>query len=181
MTSSEAAADAPWLSDSEQDAWVGLMSVVWQLPTILSGQLQRDSGIGMFEYVVLSGLSMSDGRMLRMSALAEFASGSLSRLSNVVKRLELQGWVRREPDPTDGRYTVAILTDSGYEKVVAAAPGHVRAVRRLVFESLTDEQVRQLAESTRLIGAKLRCGLAVSEGCGDDADPCTGPAAAEPC
>lgn len=37
--------------------------------------------------------------------LAVFASGSLSRLSYVVKRLEQRGWVRRERCPGDGRAT----------------------------------------------------------------------------
>jgi DNA-binding MarR family transcriptional regulator len=104
---------------------------------------------------VLSSLSMSDGRMLRMSALADLVHGSLSRLSNVVKRLEQQQLVRREPDPVDGRFTVAILTDAGWDKVVASAPGHVDAVRHLVLGPLTAAQVRQLAEIGRRINAQL--------------------------
>jgi DNA-binding MarR family transcriptional regulator len=51
-----------------------------------------------------------------------------SALSNVVKRFEQRGWVERSPDPDDGRYTIAALTDSGYDVVVAAAPMHVRSV-----------------------------------------------------
>ena len=68
-----------------------------------------------------------------MSALATQAEGSLPRLSQVVARLEQHGWVRRTPDPRDGRYTLAILTDDGWAKVTEAAPGHVEEVRRLVF------------------------------------------------
>jgi len=33
----------------------------------------------------------------------------------------------RNPDPDDGRYTNAVLTDAGYDLVVATAPGHVSA------------------------------------------------------
>jgi DNA-binding MarR family transcriptional regulator len=64
-----------------------------------------------------------------MSELAYLANGSLSRLSNVVKRFEQRGWVARSPDPDDGRYTIAALTDLGFEVVVAAAPTHVRKLR----------------------------------------------------
>ena len=181
MAGTETAVDTTWLSDTEAEAWRSLLAVVVQLPGVLSSQLQRDSGIGMFEYIVLSGLSMSDDRMLRMSALAEFANGSLSRLSNVVKRLEQQGWVRRQPDPTDGRYTVALLTDAGWDKVVAAAPGHVRAARQLVFDPLTDEQVRQLADTASLIAAQLRCGLPPEVECGAASDPCGESGSTEPC
>jgi hypothetical protein len=38
-----------------------------------------------------------------------------------------------------------ILTEAGWQKVVAAAPGHVGAVRRFVIDALTPEQVEQLS------------------------------------
>jgi DNA-binding MarR family transcriptional regulator len=93
---------------------------------------------------VLSGLSMHEGRRLRLSELARMIASSLSRLSNVVKRLEQRGLLRREPDPENGRYTVAILTDEGWDLVVKAAPGHVEAVRRYVIDGLTDDQIKTL-------------------------------------
>src|SRR5262245_39974290 len=108
-----------------------------RLPAALDAQLLRDAGISHFEYQVLAGLSMEPERTLRMSDLAAFAEGSLSRLSQVVGRLERRGWIRRTPDPADGRYTLAILTDEGWHKVVATAPGHVDAVRQYVFDPLT--------------------------------------------
>ena len=82
----------------------------------------------------------------------------VSRLSNVVKRLEQREFVRREPDPTNGRYTNAILTDTGWECVVRAAPGHVNAVRHFIFDPLSAEQVAALREVSGLIAARIRCG-----------------------
>ena len=102
----------------------------------------------------MAALSESPERTLRMSDLAALADGSLSRLSQVVTRLENNGWVRRSPDPTDGRYTLATLTDTGMAKVVDAAPGHVREVRRVVIDPLTRAQLRQLRGiGQRLLGA----------------------------
>jgi DNA-binding MarR family transcriptional regulator len=86
-----------------------------------------------------------------MSALATLAEGSLPRLSQVVARLEQRSWVRRTPDPADGRYTLAILTDQGQAKLIQAAPGHVQEVRRLIFDPLTKTQSRQLREIGRRI------------------------------
>ena len=83
---------------------------------------------------------MAPDRTLRMSGLAFLAESSLSRLSQLVGRMEKRDWVRRTPDPRDGRYTLAILTEAGWEKVVATAPGHAAEVRRLVFDSLTKAQ-----------------------------------------
>lgn len=135
-----------WLTSDEQNAWIALAGMLVKLPAALDAQLQRDAGLSTFEYFVLSGLSEAPGRTLRMSSLAEFANGSQSRLSHVVRRLEQRGWIRREACASDLRATNAILTDAGWEKVVASAPGHVENVRRLVIDSLTADQTRQLHE-----------------------------------
>ena len=94
-----------------------------------------------------------------MSELAELTRGSLSRLSNVVKRLEQRELVRRVPDPTNGRYTNAVLTDAGWDCVVQAAPGHVNAVRQFIFNPLSDEQVEALRVISSLIADRIRCGI----------------------
>jgi DNA-binding MarR family transcriptional regulator len=155
-----AAATAPrWLSDTEQQAWIAVAHLVLQLPGALDTQLQRDSGINLFEYLVLSRLSMAPDRTLRMSELSELVGGSLSRLSNVVRRLEQRGFVRREPDPDNGRYTNAILTESGWTKVVAAAPGHVAAVRHLVFDPLDASQITALGRVGEQLLAQLQSHL----------------------
>jgi DNA-binding MarR family transcriptional regulator len=65
-------------------------------------------------------------------------------LSNVVNRLEDRGWVRRTPDPADGRATLGVLTDEGWHQVVAARSAHLTEVRRLVFDPLTNAQQQQL-------------------------------------
>ena len=153
-----------WLDDEEQQAWIALASVFIRLPAALDAQLQRDAGISHFEYLVLSGLSMSVEHTMRMSDLAVVAEGSLSRLSQVVSRLERRGWVRRTPDPTDGRYTLAILTNEGWDKVVATAPGHVEAVRQLVFDPLTRTQQRQLRD----IGRRIMRAIDPNDRCLDD-------------
>ena len=133
-----------WLTSGEQDAWLSLAAVVVKLPASLDAQLQRDAGITLFEYLVLAALSEAPDRSRRMSDLAVLANASLSRLSHVVKRLEKRGWVRREPCPEDRRCTNAVLTDIGWAKTAATAPGHVEEVRHLVIEALTAPQLRQL-------------------------------------
>jgi DNA-binding MarR family transcriptional regulator len=141
-----------WLSDEQQQAWRTLAGVMTLLPAALDAQLQRDAGVTHFAYWVMAMLSETPGRALRMSELAAASRASLSRLSHLVARLEERGWVRREASADDARATVAVLTDAGYDKVVATAPGHVDTVRALVFDALTDGQVRQLDE---LCGALL--------------------------
>src|SRR6478735_967509 len=90
--------EPPWLDDAERDAWLEVATIMLQLPGLLDAQLKRDADLGLFEYMVMSWLSMSPDRRLRMGELAQLARGSMSRLSNVVKRLEARGWVERVPD-----------------------------------------------------------------------------------
>ena len=144
-------AEPRWLSDEEQEAWIALASLMMRLEPALDAQLRRDAGLRHFEYAVMAPLSSAPERTLRMSDLAALAEGSLSRLSQVVTRLENKGWIRRQPDPTDRRYTLAILTEAGWDKVVETAPGHVEEVRRLVFDPLTRAQVSQLTAIGRRI------------------------------
>jgi DNA-binding MarR family transcriptional regulator len=135
-----------WLDPEEQRAWRALAGVVMRLPAALEHQLQRDSGIGQFGYWVLAMLSEAEDRTLAMSELARRANSSQSRLSHAVSRLEQPGWVRRRPDPDNGRVTLAQLTDAGTELVTAAAPGHAAEVLRLVMADLDPDQVHVLTE-----------------------------------
>jgi DNA-binding MarR family transcriptional regulator len=133
-----------WLSDEEQRAWRPFVALLIRLPAALDAQFQKDAGISQFDYLVLSSLSEATDRTLRMSELAALASGSLSRLSHVVSRLEARGWVRREPCGGDGRFINAVLTEEGWQKVVTTAPGHVAAVRKLLIDTLTPDEFRAL-------------------------------------
>ncbi|MFJ9647682.1 hypothetical protein [Streptomyces sp. NPDC101206] len=59
--------------------------------------------------------------------------------------------------------TGVMLTESGWEKVVTTAPGHVEEVRRLVFDPLTQPQQRTL----RAIGHRVNQAVGPSGTCPD--------------
>ncbi len=140
-----------WLSAEEQDAWRQLAALLTRLPAALDAQLQRDSQLTHFGYFVLAMLSEAPDRSLRMSELAAQANSSLSRLSHGVTRLVAQGFVRRHRACDDGRGQVAVLTEAGFAKLESAARGHVQAVRTLVFDPLTPEQVGELGALSRTL------------------------------
>ena len=135
-----------WLSPAERAAWVRLIAVLELLPGALDSQLRRDAGLTHFDYGVLAMLSEAPEQTLRMTELAGYTNATLPRLSNVVKRLADRGLIERNACPGDRRATNVRLTEAGHEKMVASAPGHVDAVREYVFDSLSTEQVDQLAE-----------------------------------
>ncbi|MEW2626068.1 MarR family transcriptional regulator [Streptomyces sp. NPDC048106] len=151
---------SPWLDDEQQDLWQALLTVVIALPATLDRQLQRDAGISNFEYGVLARLSAADEATMRLSDLARDCDSTQPRLSKVMDRFEARDWVTRRPDPGDGRYTLATLTDAGRQKLVESAPEHVAQVKRLVFDPLTAAQRRHLTTALTRIAATLRQELA---------------------
>jgi len=143
-----------WLSNLEWSAWLQLLATINLLPAAIDSSLQRRAGLSHFEFGVLVALSRRPNRRLQLKDLAVLANGSLSRLSHVVSRLERQGWVRRVSG-AQGRATDAELTDRGYSKLMRSGPGHFEDVRRLVFDVLTPEEVRELRRVTSRINAGL--------------------------
>jgi DNA-binding MarR family transcriptional regulator len=143
------------LSEDEQRVWRAFLAAVRLLTDELDRELQHDADMPHTYYEILVALSEAPCRTLRMNHLAEVCQSSRSRLSHAVSRLEEAGWVRRMACPTDKRGALAVMTDEGFAALEAAAPGHVDAVRRSLFDVLTPDQVRQLGE----ISAAIRDGL----------------------
>ena len=144
-----------WLTTEQELAWRSVANLVHKLRRALECQLERDSGLSFIEYHALARLSEEPDQRLRMSDLAAVTNASLSRLSHLVKRLESWGFVRREPDSSDGRFTIAILTDSGYAKLVASAPAHVHCVRELVIDDFGPVELNQLQHLCDRIVARI--------------------------
>ena len=138
--------DVEWLDDDERSTWVRLAAVMALLPATLDAQLRRDAGLTHFEYFVLAMLSEAPRRTMRMTRLALHTSATLPRLSHVVRRMEERGLVQRLPSPDDARATDVTLTEGGWQKLEATAPGHVATVRRHVMDVLSPAQVGQLGD-----------------------------------
>lgn len=149
-------AETRWLDDDEQQTWRAFLAAIRLLTGALDRELQRDADMPHTYYEILVALSEAPGRTLRMNELADESQSSRSRLSHAVSRLEEVGWVERRSCPSDKRGSLAVLTPKGFAALEAAAPGHVEAVRRHLFDVLTPEQARNLGE----ISAAVRDGLA---------------------
>ncbi|MCJ1697755.1 MarR family transcriptional regulator [Rathayibacter caricis] len=144
-----------WLSTEERETWVRFSAVLELLPAALDSQLTQDAGLTHFDYFALAMLSEAPDRVLRASALAARTNSTLPRLSKVINRLESRGLVRRYPCPEDRRATNIALTESGWQKVVETAPGHLANVRAMVVDALTPEQMRQLSSISAALLTRL--------------------------
>jgi DNA-binding MarR family transcriptional regulator len=137
-------AEIKWLNPDELQTWRALHGVISALPDVLGGHLRREVNLSFIEYYVLGCLSEQPDHTLRMSQLAGLAGSELSRLSHLMNRLEKRGFVRRGPDPADGRFTLAHLTPAGHELAIKAAPIHVAHVRHLIFDVLDEAEQHAL-------------------------------------
>ena len=144
---SEQPQPAPRLLDEpEMAAWLSLVQLLNLLPQALDRQLREDAGISHVYYQILAMLSGAPDQRMRMSELARHTATSLSRLSHAVASLEDKGWVSRAASPDDRRGQLAQLTEAGRQVLERVAPGHVREVRRLVFDRLSSAEVGQLQQ-----------------------------------
>ncbi|MDJ0318995.1 MarR family transcriptional regulator [Pseudarthrobacter sp. PS3-L1] len=143
--------DDQWLTGEQLNAWVRFAAILQLFPAVLDAQLQRESDLTHFEYFTLAMLSEAPEQTLRMSVLAGRTNATLPRLSRVISHLEARGFVRRAPCRLDRRATDATLTEAGWEKVVATAPGHVDLVKTVLIETLTAKELGDLSA----ISAKL--------------------------
>jgi DNA-binding MarR family transcriptional regulator len=129
-----------WLSEDEQSYWRSWISANLLLPDRLGRDLQEQCGLTLADYEILVRLSEAPDRRLRMSELAEITLSSRSRLSHQIDRMQKAGQVDRQECTDDRRGYFAVLTDVGYDELVAAAPIHVESVRQRMVDVLTPEE-----------------------------------------
>jgi DNA-binding MarR family transcriptional regulator len=129
-----------WLSEDEQRAWRTYLRLGSLLPAALNRQLTRDCGLTLPEYEVLVQLSEAPEQRLRPFQICDALNWEQSRLSHQLTRMERRGLVARRECPVDGRGAFVALTSGGAEAIREAAPQHAAAVRRLIFDRLSDAQ-----------------------------------------
>lgn len=147
--------DGQWLDEAERTAWLTFARSAGRLTEELERELYEAHGLLLGDYEILVSLSHAGGCGLRMSELAERVLWSRSRLTHRMNRLEEQGLVKRQACETDRRGAFALLTETGRERLVKAAPTHVAGLRRHLIERLDRSELEEL---TRVL-AKVLQGL----------------------
>ena len=127
-------------------AWRALMHAHATLMRQLATDLVEDIGLTLGDFDVLAQLGHADGE-LRISELAAQAYSSRSGMTRRIDRLVDEGLVTRANSDADGRGVVVGLTDAGVARLAEAAPAHLRRVRELFVERLTDEELASLTSA----------------------------------
>lgn len=84
------------------------------------------------------------GESLPLGQLAGRLSCVKSNITQLVDRLEADGLVARQPDPSDRRTRLAVLTDAGRKACKEGTRVH-QATERSLLGRLTKEESRRLA------------------------------------
>jgi DNA-binding MarR family transcriptional regulator len=144
-----------WLTADEQRAWRAYLRAGSRLTARLNRLLQADCGLSLPEYEVLVQLSEAPRGKLRPFQLGLALDWEQSRLSHMLSRMGRRGFVVRQDCAGDRRGADVVLTAAGRAAIESAAPGHVAAVRRLVFDQMDSEQAAVFGQVFEAILAGL--------------------------
>jgi DNA-binding MarR family transcriptional regulator len=133
-----------WLNPREDRAWRAFIHAHQRIEVHLSRRLQ-ESGLSGADYEVLALLSALDGDRMPAHVLCNSLGWEKSRLSHHVRRMEKDGLISREPNPSDARSTMVCLLPAGLAAIEKAAPRHVEDVRRNFVDLFTPAELDMLA------------------------------------
>jgi len=129
-----------WLTAQEQHLWRSWLKLNAELTSTLQRELQQDVGLSMPDFEVLVHLTDNPEGRVRVTELAGLLQWERSRVSHHIKRMQRRGLVDRVECSEDGRGAFVVITTQGRAAMEEAAPGHVMAVRRLMFDVLSQEE-----------------------------------------
>jgi DNA-binding MarR family transcriptional regulator len=133
-------------SAEEFRAWRGLLRLREVVMRDIDRRLRRAGHVSLDDYGILITLVTAPRMRLRMSDLGARRMLTPSGITRVVNRLEEQGLVRRDPDPSDGRASLAVLTRDGLAALRRAQVVHHAAVRELYLDRLDGADLSRLAD-----------------------------------
>jgi DNA-binding MarR family transcriptional regulator len=127
-------------------AWISLIRAHDVTSRELGAQLQTNHALTRKDYEALYMLSEAEGQRLKRVDLSERLSLTPSGVTRLLEGLEADGFVERAACDSDLRVTYAALTDAGREKLEEASSAHVAAVRAVLEDCLTTDEIETLAE-----------------------------------
>ncbi|GAA4173133.1 MarR family winged helix-turn-helix transcriptional regulator [Gryllotalpicola koreensis] len=143
-------------ADLRSQAYFALAEAYNLLQLLMDEQLRRDGGVTYVQFVLLAQLAQAPQGRLRMTDLADTVLHSRSGLTYQATRLEAAGLLRRERSEEDERSVTAVITDEGRRRLEQVIPGHQAVVQAGMFDVLSDNQVKELAEKLDAIRTRLR-------------------------
>lgn len=136
--------------------WREYIETAQSLRTRLGARLLSESSLSAADYQVLLALTEAPERVLRSSELATLIEWERSRLSHHLRRMEKRQLIRRTPCADDVHGVDVIATELGRDAFRAGSVPHLRAVRELFVDALTEEQLSHLDGIAASLRRRLR-------------------------
>ena len=133
------------LEPQQMQTYFALTEAASLLQYAVQQQLRADGDLSYVQFEILAILADAD-RPLTMTNLADGVVYSRSGLTHQAGLLEKAGLIMRRPSSEDQRETVVEITEAGKARVAKVLPGHIEVVRTLLFETLSDQDVRHLGD-----------------------------------
>ena len=129
MIAGRTAGDMPGLDIAEQRSWQNFLDSALRMYATLNRALVEAHHLTLNDVRLLDILDKSPTGSARMGDLAEGLMSLPSRVTRQIRRLEVQGLVRRGASPDDGRGVLASITDDGRLLVRQAMVTYGQGVR----------------------------------------------------
>ena len=107
------------------------------------------------EYDVMLCISRSSGQKIRFSALADASVYTKSGITRIMKRLEHEGFVKREGCPEDKRGSFAVVTKSGTEALQKTWQHYSAAVLNILSSCFSTSEAQTVRELLGRLVEKL--------------------------
>ncbi|MFK0152334.1 MarR family winged helix-turn-helix transcriptional regulator [Streptomyces sp. NPDC090499] len=136
----------PTLDPAQLGAYFSLIEVTSLLRHAVEQQLRETGDLSYVQFQLLARLGDSPTGSHRMTDLADGVVYSRSGLTYQVDLLQKAGLVVRAPSPDDERSIAVTITDAGRALLGKVLPGHIEVVSGLLFEPLSRDDVKALAD-----------------------------------
>lgn len=127
--------------------WSVLLRAHAAVVRVIEREVEEATGLPLSWYDVLLELDAATEGRLRMQELAGRVVLSRTRVSRVVDEMGRSGMVAKQPDPVDGRATLAVITDRGRRELRRVAPVYLDRIHVHFATHLTPRQLRAVRDS----------------------------------
>ncbi|MGH2512579.1 MAG: MarR family winged helix-turn-helix transcriptional regulator [Candidatus Limnocylindrales bacterium] len=156
--------------DPRLETWRAFLMAHALLTRRLDEDLRSAEGLTLGEYSALLQVAEAPGHSLRMNQLADGIFLSRSGVTRLIDRLEADGLIERSSCTSDGRGSLAVLTDAGLVRLRAASGTHLRGIDQYFLAVIAGSDLEQLNQTFKAIGERVRV----------EGEPVCAPAACDP-
>lgn len=132
------------LDEARLSAWRRLLDVSQMVAGHVASELESTTGLPLEWFQTLLHIYEADGARVQQQELGRYSRLSQSAISRMVSKMQDGGLIRREQMSEDRRNLYVMLTDSGRDALLRAAPIYNTAVQDQFGRWLSDSEAATL-------------------------------------